>query len=381
MKHKRDLSAPLASVRRGRGRPPALDKQCVEQLLRIVQESPSATLEQARLELNARCGIDVCATTVRKSLRIAGVKRVKPPRTPPAQPADGDKRYGYKPSHRPEPLAGGYSTSLTDAEWELVADLFERPPGGRGMPARINRRVLLDACSYVVRTGCAWRLLPKSFPPWETVYRAFSRWAAKGTFEQMHDRLRQQWRDRTGRTPTPSAAVLDAQSTRSSPQGGQVGFDAGKKVKGRKRHVLVDTTGLMLALIITAASVQDRDAASSVLAQAQAKVTTLRKLYVDSAYSGQCAQALHSQYSIDVEVVRNPKDGNARVFHQPETQAQPQSLPSGFTPLPKRWVVERTHAWIERSRRLTMHHDRSLINAAAWVWLTQARILTRRLAA
>jgi transposase len=113
----------------------------------------------------------------------------------------------------------------------------------------------------VVRTGCSWRMLPKGFPPWQNVYRTFRRWSEQGKFEQMHDRLRTQWREREGRAGAPTAAVLDAQSTRGSPQGGDTGYDAGKKVKGRKRHLVVDTLGLLLAVSVTAASVQDRDGA------------------------------------------------------------------------------------------------------------------------
>jgi putative transposase len=121
------------------------------------------------------------------------------------------------------------NTDLTDAEWALVGDLFERD-GKRGAPPRFERRTVVNACCYVLRTGCAWRLLPKSFPPWQAVYMSFKRWAAAGVFETMHDRLRQQWRDRIGRAPEPTAAISDAQSTRSTAQGGNTGFDAGKKV-------------------------------------------------------------------------------------------------------------------------------------------------------
>ncbi|MBS9405669.1 IS5 family transposase [Halomonas sp. TRM85114] len=151
-----------------------------------------------------------------------------------------------------------------------MADIFESD-GDRGTPPRYPRRLLVDACCYVVRSGCSWRMLPKDFPAWQNVYRTFHRWSQQGKFEQMHDRLRAQWREREGRTHMPSAAVLDAQSTRSSPQGGTSGYDAGKKVKGRKRHVLVDTLGLILAVSVTAASVQDRDGAHPVMANGMEK--------------------------------------------------------------------------------------------------------------
>ena len=166
---------------------------------------------------------------------------------------------------------------------------------------------MVNACFYALRTGCAWRLLPKTFPPWQATYKSFSRWAAADVFEAMHDRLRQQWRDRMGRAPDPTAAVIDAQSTRSTAQGGNTGFDAGKKVKGRKRHLVVDTLGLLLAVTVTAASVQDRDAAEAVVAQACAKVPGLRKLYADGAYGGKCDVAIEQAHpGLAVEVVRHP---------------------------------------------------------------------------
>jgi len=172
-------------------------------------------------------------------------------------PASGEanhKRYGYTAAHRRSSTALPYSTDVTDAEWALVADLFERPAGTRGAPARYERRELVNACCYALRTGCAWRLLPPDFAPWQAVYKAFVRWVEADAFEQMQDRLRQQWRLRMGRAAQPSAVVIDSQATRSSPQSGEVRFDAGKKVKGRKRHLVVDTLGLLLAVTVTATS-------------------------------------------------------------------------------------------------------------------------------
>jgi putative transposase len=287
------------------------------------------------------------------------------------------KRYGYTVAHRRK-AGRHYNTDLTDAEWELIADLFERPAGGRGAPARYERRHLVDACCYVLRTGCAWRLLPSSFAPWQAVYKAFVRWVAINAFEQMHDRLRQQWRLRMGRNAEPTAAVIDAQSTRSSPQGGPSGFDAAKKVKGRKRHIVVDTLGLLLAVTVTAASVQDRDGAADVVAQACSKVPTIARLYTDGAYGGKCAHAIEQIHGIRVEVVRRPGNRSTGTLH--DSQLSLWQLPAvGFVALPKRWVVERTHAWNERWRRMLMHHDRKSSVSAAWVWLAEARILLNRM--
>ncbi|MDR0779806.1 MAG: IS5 family transposase, partial [Pseudomonadales bacterium] len=297
----------------------------------------------------------------------------------PACAPHAPQRYGYTAMHRRQAQPGGMNTDLTDAEWNLVGELFKRQTP-RGAPVTHERRDIVNACMYIVRTGCAWRLLPGNFPPWRAVYSAFRGWAYAGTFEAMHDELRQQWRDRVGKAPEPTAAIIDSQSTRSTPQGGDTCFDAGKKVKGRKRHLVVDTLGLLLAVSITAASVQDRDGAPSVVAQACAKVTGLNKLYTDGAYGGQCALALEKTHDIAVEVVRHPANRVTGTFVQGDQQPLcSEAASKGFVVQAKRWVVERTHAWNERARRLIAHHDRSNWAPLAWVWLVEARILATRL--
>lgn len=348
----------------------------------IAQELPRSSLDELTREFNRRCTLNVCSATVRKALKQAGIKRMRPIRKPAERaPVQGSApaRVGYTERHRRQDRASGMNTDLTDAEWALVADLFERH-GGRGAPPTHERRVLLNACCYVVRTGCAWRLLPKSFPPWRAVYKAFRGWAHAGTFELMHDRLRRQWRDRIGRAPDPSAAIIDAQSTRSTAQGGNTGFDAGKKVKGRKRNLVVDTLGLVLAVTITAASVQDRDAAEPVVALACAKVPGLKALYADAAYAGRCAEAIEKTHGIAVHIVRHPGNRVTGTWQTAQQPLWPETVAKGFVVQARRWVVERTHAWNERARRLIAHHDRSQWAPIAWVWLTEARILATRLA-
>lgn len=369
---------------RGRpGRRPSLNAEHVAVLRAITQEQPRSSLDEVTRELFRRSSVKVSTVTVRKALREAGIERLKPLRRAAeraaVQGSAGPVRTGYTAAHRRADGTSGMNTDLTDAEWALVADLFERN-GMRGTPPRYDRRLMVNACCYALRTGCAWRLLPKSFPPWQAVYKSFSRWAVAGVFETLHDRLRQQWRDRIGRTPDPSAAIIDSQSTRSTAQGGNTGFDAGKKVKGRKRHLVVDTLGLLLAVTVTAASVQDRDGAAPVVAMACAKVPGLKKLYTDSAYGGQCAQAIEKTHGISVEVVRHPGNRSTGTWHDTQQPLWPDVVPKGFVVQAKRWVVERTHAWNERARRLIAHHDRSDWAPVAWVWLVEARILATRLA-
>lgn len=365
------------------GRKPSLTAEHVAVLRAITTEQPRSSLDEVTRELFRRSGVKVSTVTVRKALREAGVERVKPLRRA-GQRAEVQgttpKRYGYKDAHRRSDGPSGMNTDLTDAEWALVADLFERE-GGRGAPPRYERRTLVNACCYVLRTGCAWRLLPKSFPPWQATYKAFSRWAAAGVFEAMHDRLRQQWRDRVGKAPDPTAAIIDSQSTRSTAQGGNTGFDAGKKVKGRKRNLIVDTLGLLLAITVTAASVQDRDTAASVVALACAKVPGLKKIYADGAYGGKCAEAIEQTHGISMEIVRHPGNQSTGTWRDAQLSLLPEVVAKGFVVQAKRWVVERTHAWNERARRLIAHHDHSDWAPVAWVWLAEARILATRLVA
>ena len=304
------------------GRKPALNAGHTTVLRAITRERPRSSLDELTRESFRRAGVKVSTVTVRKALCDAGIERLKPLRRAGERAAAQGAtpvRFGYTATHRRSDGPSGMNTDLTDAEWALVSDPFERD-GQRAVPPRYERRHRVNACCYALRTGYAWRLLPKTFPPWQASYKSFSRWAAAGVFEAMHDRLRPQWRDRMGRAPDPTAAIIDAQSTRSTAQGGNTDFDAGKKVKGRNRHLVVDTLGLLLAVTVTAASLQDRDAAADVVAQACAKVPGLKKLYTDAAYGAKCTVATEPTHGISVEVVRHPGNratGTWQDAHQP----------------------------------------------------------------
>jgi len=372
----------MSSGSRNRGgRPAVLKPEHLDLLRALAQAKPVCTLDEFRQRFAEQSGVVVSGPTLRKALQAAGIVRQRPRRAKrTGSAASPQRRYGYTDSHRDEGEADRYAGGLTEAEWALAEDLFAAQDP-RGRPPRHARRDLVNACCYVLRTGCAWRLLPKDFPPWPAVHKAFSRWAARGVFEELHDRLRAQWRERLGKHARPSAAILDSQSTRISPQGGESGYDAGKKVKGRKRHLVVDTLGLLLSVTITAASVQDRDGAVPSVASACQKYPDLAKLYVDAAYAGGCAQGLQAAHGLAVEVVRHPGNRNVGRWQVDQADLFDTAPPTGFLVLPKRWVVERTHAWVERSRRLIMHHDRAVRTSVAWVWLAEARMLARRLTA
>jgi len=338
-----------------------------------------------------KAGVSVTATTARKCLRKQGLSRQRPAtvsraKAPPQGTLDAaaasehvapKKVYGYTDAHRVNMSGPVYSSSLTDAEWAIVSDLFEY--SGPGRPATIPRRTLLDACCYVVRGGLAWRLLPKDFPRWENVYAHFRRWSAQGLFETMNDRLRRMWREREHRTADPSAAVIDSQSVKSTAQGGPKGFDAGKKIKGRKRHLVTDTLGLVLAVHVTPADVQDRDGAIPVVAAAMEKCPTVTAVFADSAYAGKCAEKLRVDHNLKVEIAERPGSKRVLPWVDAGQQSPEPEPPRGFVPVPKRWVVERTNSWTDRSRRLSKEYDRRLDVSTAWFWLTHARLLLRRL--
>ncbi len=196
-----------------RGRPSKLTTEHLAVLVEIVKSDPTATLGEIQQELARRSGVNAHENTIQKALRESGFERKEASESVQVEVSDSvAPRYGYTKAHRRLEPEQTYPSCLTDAEWALVEDLFDNT-GQRGVPPQYERRALVDACCYVVRTGCSWRMLPKGFPTWQNVYRTFRRWSEQDKFEQMHDRLRAQWREREGRVASPTAAVVDAQST------------------------------------------------------------------------------------------------------------------------------------------------------------------------
>jgi len=260
-----------------------------------------------------------------------------------------------------------YPSSLTDAQWAILEPLLP-PPGNRtsrgGRPEKHSRRRILDAIFYLVRAGLAWRYLPGEFPPWQTVYGFFRRWRKDGTWRRIHDALRERVRVASGRKPNPTAAIIDSQSVRAASTVGKDsrGFDGGKKVNGRKRHIAVDTSGLLLVVLVTIASIQDRDGGLRLLALLREQFSTIRLVWADGGYAGRLVGWAKKVLNLTVEIVKRNDDVK------------------GFKLLPRRWVVERTFAWLFTSRRLVHDFEREPANHEAMVHLSMILLMTRRLA-
>ncbi|WP_407567242.1 IS5 family transposase [Polymorphospora sp. A560] len=259
-----------------------------------------------------------------------------------------------------------YPSDTTDTEWQLIAAYL--PTGGTGnrggRPVTYPRRDIVDAIRYLNHTGCVWRALPVDFPPWPTVYHYFRTWTRDGTLTRLHDGLREQIRTAEGRNTTPSAAIMDSQSVRAADTVARTsrGYDAGKRVNGRKRHIVVDTTGLLLVILVTTGAVQDRHAARLLLWALHGCFTRVARVWADAGYAGQLVDWATGTLGLTVQIVRKLADQ------------------VGFQVLHRRWVVERTLSWITRCRRTVRDYERHPAHHAAMVQWAMIIVMTRRLA-
>ena len=254
-----------------------------------------------------------------------------------------------------------YATDVTDAEFALIEPLL--PAARRGGRRRgTSLREVLNALLYLLRTGCPWRMLPREFPPRSTVYGYFRRFWQEGVWSTIQATLLMAVREQAGREASPTAAIIDSQSVETTEAGGPRGFDAGKKVNGRKRHLLTDTLGLPLRLIVHPASIQDRDGVALVCARIRGRFPWLQHLFADAGYQGDVASCAAAGERLRLEIVKRPRDTE------------------GFHLLPRRWVIERTFAWLGRNRRLAKDFERLLDTTTAIAYLAIIQLLMRRLA-
>lgn len=254
-----------------------------------------------------------------------------------------------------------YRTNITDEQWQMLEPLMPKPKKFGRRPAK--PRAMLNAIFYVLRGGIAWRLLPSDFGPWSTAYHAFSRWTKLGLFEQINFVLHAMVRAEDGRETDPSAAILDSQSVKTSRQAGCRGNDAAKLMRGRKRHLLVDTLGFPILVRVTAANVQDRDGARILLSDLRSRFFRLRRIWADKGYRGSLIAWVHQlrpRCRLFLDIVQGKKR-------------------KGFHVQPKRWIVERTNAWFSNFRRLSRDYEQRTSHSEAFIYLAVISIMLNRL--
>jgi putative transposase len=361
------------------GRPRALDEEDQGWIRETLGRQPSLTISELTALFEKERGRAVGRSTLGDCLKAMGLSYKKRPRAagsalvrpqPPHQFNARTRRTAN--SHSPS----AYPSDLTDAEWAVLEPLL-LPKTKRGRPRQHQRRRIVDALRYMSRTGCQWRYLPKDFPKWTIVAKTYYRWLALGLWDRVNAALREKIRIQEGREAQPSGGLIDSQAVKTNDKAEERGYDAGKKVKGRHRHILTDTLGLILAIVVHAASIQDRDGVRLLITpEVRQEYPELKKLWLDGGYAGKAEEWLKS-LGYDVEITA--RNDGLGAWVAPDEEPAPRQ--EGFVLQKRRWVVERTFAWLTKYRRLSKDYEAKSSSSRNWILLAANALMLSRIAA